>query len=88
MLYICTITNITLYVVYRQVGDRANELSLGSGALAGNAFGVDRTMLSSLLNFPRVTRNSMDATMDRDFVIDFLYWASMTMLHLSRSVQI
>ena len=69
-----------------QTADRANEMTLGSGAIAGNAFGVDRKLLSSLLQFPRVTMNSMDATMDRDFVIDFLYWASTTMLHLSRYV--
>lgn len=59
-------------------------MTLGSGALAGNPFGVDRDFLKSLLAFDRVTANSMDATMDRDFVVDFLYWASMTMTHLSR----
>ena len=66
------------------MSDRANELTLGSGALAGNAFGVDREFLASTLGFPRVSMNSLDSTMDRDFVIDFLYWATMTMMHLSR----
>ncbi|XP_067948161.1 argininosuccinate lyase-like [Watersipora subatra] len=67
-----------------QTANRADELTLGSGALAGNAFGVDRQMLAKELRFSRVSSNSLDATMDRDFVIDFLYWASVTMLHLSR----
>jgi argininosuccinate lyase len=57
---------------------------LGSGALAGNPFGVDRQFLANELGFQDVTPNSMLGVGDRDFVADFLYWASMTMIHISR----
>lgn len=63
---------------------RANLLPLGSGALAGSAFPFDRQEMARRLGFEGVTRNSMDAAGDRDFVLDFLYAASVTMLHLSR----
>ena len=61
-----------------------NLLPLGSGALAGSAFGFDREAMARDLGFDGVTRNSMDVSGDRDFVLDFLYAASVTMLHLSR----
>ncbi|MGD0200107.1 MAG: argininosuccinate lyase [Bryobacteraceae bacterium] len=63
---------------------RANLLPLGSGALAGSGFPFDRAALARDLDFDGLTRNSMDVSADRDFVLDFLYAASTTMLHLSR----
>ena len=63
---------------------RANVLPLGSGALAGSGFPFDREAIARDLGFDAITRNSMDVSADRDFVLDFLYAASTTMLHLSR----
>jgi argininosuccinate lyase len=63
---------------------RANLMPLGSGALAGSGFPFDREALARELGFEGVTRNSMDVSADRDFVLDFLYASSTTMLHLSR----
>ena len=63
---------------------RVNVMPLGSGALAGSGFAFDRDAIAQDLGFDRVTRNSMDVSADRDFALDFLYAASMTMLHLSR----
>src|SRR5260370_1022239 len=63
---------------------RVNVLPLGSGALAGSGFPFDRAGLAADLGFTSVTRNSMDACADRDFALDFLYAASVSMLHLSR----
>ena len=62
----------------------ANVLPLGSGALAGSAFPFDRAQMALDLGFDELTRNSMDVSADRDFVLDFLYAAATTMLHLSR----
>ena len=63
---------------------RVNTLPLGSGALAGNPFGVDRRALAVDLGFERVCPNSMDAVSDRDYVAETMFWASTTMIHLSR----
>lgn len=63
---------------------RVNVLPLGSGALAGNSQGVDRESIADFLGFESVSRNSLDATSDRDFVVEFLSVASMSMMHLSR----
>ena len=63
---------------------RANVLPLGSGALAGSGFPFDREAMARDLGFDAITRNSMDVSADRDFALDFLYAASVTMLHLSR----
>jgi argininosuccinate lyase len=63
---------------------RANLLPLGSGALAGSGFPFDREAIARDLGFDGVTGNSMDVSGDRDFLLDFLYAASVTMLHLSR----
>jgi len=63
---------------------RTNRCPLGSGALAGNAFGVDREFLAEELGFERVTSNSIDATCDRDFVVEFLMWATLTLTHISQ----
>jgi argininosuccinate lyase len=63
---------------------RANLLPLGSGALAGSGFPFDREAIAQDLGFDGVTRNSMDVSGDRDFALDFLYAASVAMIHLSR----
>ncbi len=64
--------------------NQADSLPLGSGACAGNQFGIDRELLSARLGFARLTHNSMDAVSDRDFVCDFLHAASLLLVHLSR----
>jgi argininosuccinate lyase len=63
---------------------RVNVLPLGSGALAGSGFPFDREAMARDLGFAAFSRNSMDVSADRDFVLDFLYAAAATMLHLSR----
>src|SRR5580658_996183 len=63
---------------------RANVLPLGSGALAGSGFPFDREAIARDLGFDAITRNSMDVSADRDFALDFLYAASVAMIHLSR----
>ena len=56
----------------------------GSGALAGSGLPFDREAMAKDLGFGRISANSLDAVSDRDFALDFLYAASVTMLHLSR----
>jgi argininosuccinate lyase len=63
---------------------RANYMPLGSGALAGSGFPHDREAIARDLGFDAITRNSMDVSADRDFALDYLYAASLTMIHLSR----
>jgi argininosuccinate lyase len=67
-----------------QARARANVLPLGSGALAGSGFPFDRPAIAKELGFDTISRNSMDVSGDRDFALDFLYAASIVMLHLSR----
>ncbi len=64
--------------------NRVNVLPLGSGALAGSAFPFDREAIARDLGFDAISKNSMDVSGDRDFALDFLHAAAMTMLHLSR----
>ncbi|OYW86787.1 MAG: argininosuccinate lyase, partial [Sphingobium sp. 32-64-5] len=64
--------------------ERMNECPLGSAALAGTGFPIDRAMTASALGFAEPTANSLDAVSDRDFAMDFLYVCSTTALHLSR----
>ena len=64
--------------------ERVNIMPLGSAALAGATFALDREMVAEELGFDAVSRNSMDAVSDRDFVLDFLYNTSVLMMHLSR----
>ncbi len=61
-----------------------NLLPLGSGALAGSGFPFDREAIAEDLGFEGITRNSMDVSADRDFLLDYLHAASLLMLHLSR----
>ncbi|HYQ61610.1 MAG TPA: argininosuccinate lyase [Desulfatiglandales bacterium] len=63
---------------------RTNVLPLGSAALAGSTFDLDREMVARELGFDAISENSMDAVSDRDFVLDFLFAASVLMMHLSR----
>ncbi len=63
---------------------RVNILPLGSAALAGTTFNLDRDMVAKELDFDGISENSMDAVSDRDFVLDFLYSSSVLMMHLSR----
>jgi argininosuccinate lyase len=63
---------------------RANLLPLGSGALAGSGFPFDREAMARDLGFDGITANSLDVSADRDFALDFLYAAAMTMQHTSR----
>ena len=69
---------------FGQVLDRTNVLPLGSGALAGSGFPFDRRAMADELGFARISANSLDAVSDRDFALDFLHAAAVTMLHLSR----
>jgi len=63
---------------------RIDVLPLGSGALAGTSFPIDREFLARELGFSRISRNSMDAVSDRDFVIEIASSLSTVMMHLSR----
>ena len=63
---------------------RVNVLPLGSAALAGSTFDLDREMVAGELGFDAISENSMDAVSDRDFVLDFLFASSVLTMHLSR----
>ncbi len=69
---------------FRQCVARANVMPLGSAALSGSTFDLDRSMVAAELGFQSVTSNSMDAVSDRDFVLDFMYASSVLCMHLSR----
>lgn len=64
--------------------ERTDEMPLGSGALAGSPYPLDRRYAAKLLGFSRITENSIDAVSDRDFILEFLCAASILMTHLSR----
>ena len=63
---------------------RVNVMPLGSAALAGTSFPIDREALAKSLGFDGVSRNSLDAVSDRDFCVEFLGACSLIMVHLSR----
>jgi argininosuccinate lyase len=63
---------------------RVDILPLGSGAVAGSNFPVDREAIAKELGFARISTNSVDATCDRDFVLEFLSNASILLVHASR----
>lgn len=67
-----------------QLSHRVNVCPLGSGALAGHPFGIDREALATSLGFEDISLNSLDATSDRDFVAEFMSWASLLMVHISQ----
>ena len=63
---------------------RMDEMPLGSGALAGTTYPIDRQSVADALGFARITQNSLDGVSDRDFAIEFLSACSILMMHLSR----
>ena len=67
-----------------EMQERLNTLPLGSAALSGTTYKIDRKSVAKKLGFKSVSNNSMDAVSDRDFVCDFAYACSMIMMHLSR----
>lgn len=69
---------------YGEVLKRTNILPLGSGALAGTTFDIDRELLAKELKMQGITANSMDAVSDRDFVVEFIFTSALLMTHLSR----
>ncbi|NYD88678.1 argininosuccinate lyase [Sphingomonas melonis] len=69
---------------FRDARARMNLCPLGSAALAGTSFPLDRQMTAAALGFDGPTRNSLDAVSDRDFALDYLTAATQTALHLSR----
>ncbi len=66
---------------------RTDVLPLGSGALAGVAYNIDRKFVARQLGFANISRNSLDAVADRDFVVEFEAAASVCMMHLSRMAE-
>jgi len=69
---------------FRQAYHTADVCSLGSAAMAGNSYGLDRHAIATELGFAHVSQNSMDAVSDRDFMLEFLAAASFCMTHLTR----
>ena len=69
---------------FRDARTRLNVMPLGSGALAGTNYPIDRRYTAGLLGFPTVTQNSLDAVSDRDFMIETAAALSIVMMHLSR----
>src|SRR5689334_15471056 len=67
-----------------EVRRRVNVLPLGSAALAGTSYAIDREVVARFLGFDAVSRNSLDAVSDRDFCVEFATAASLVMAHLSR----
>ncbi len=64
--------------------ERIDVMPLGSAALAGAGLSLDRKYVAKLLGFPAISRNSMDAVSDRDFVAEFIFDAALLMTHMSR----
>ncbi len=72
---------------FRRLGgvwESADIMPLGAGALAGTTFPIDREQVAHALNFGRIYENSLDAVSDRDYILEFLSFASILMMHLSR----
>ena len=63
---------------------RADVMPLGSGALAGTTYPLDRSRVAQLLGFSEISQNSMDGVSDRDFMLEYMSSASISMMHLSR----
>jgi argininosuccinate lyase len=68
----------------RECYARVNIMPLGSAALAGTGLPIDRAYVANLLKFREMSKNSMDAVSDRDFVAEFIFAASLIMMHMSR----
>jgi argininosuccinate lyase len=68
----------------QHAAESADTCPMGSGALAGNSFGIDREAIARDLGFSRITANSLDAVSDRDFALDYLFALSGIATHLSR----
>ena len=69
---------------FKNVINNASENPLGSVALAGTSFNIDRNFTSKLLNFTKPTDNSIDGVSDRDYALEFLFVTSLCSMHLSR----
>jgi argininosuccinate lyase len=69
---------------FRDCFKRTNVMPLGSGALAGAGYPIDRDFVARELGFGELSRNSLDAVSDRDFIIEYEAAAAITMMHLSR----
>ena len=69
---------------FRQAYDAADVMVLGSGALAGTTYPLNRERVAELLDFSAVSENSLDGVSDRDYMLDYLAAASICMMHLSR----
>ena len=69
---------------FRDGYKRINVMPLGSAALAGTTYPIDRDYTARLLHFPKVSENSIDSVSDRDFIIEYLSAASLCSIHLSR----
>ncbi|KAG7662933.1 ARG4 [[Candida] subhashii] len=72
------------YKRLQQIQERVNQCPLGSGALAGHPYGIDREFLAKGLGFSSVIGNSLTAVSDRDFVVETLFWCTLFMNHISR----
>jgi len=72
------------YARFTELRARVNVMPLGSAALAGTPYPIDRKWLAKELGFDDISRNSMDAVSDRDYLIEFCANAAMVMMHLSR----
>ncbi len=69
---------------FRRASEMADTLPLGSGALAGTTFPIDRQLVASKLGFAEISPNSLDAVSDRDFALDMIQACAVLMVHLSR----
>ncbi len=69
---------------FEHAATSADACPMGSGALAGNSFGIDRQAIARDLGFSRITANSLDAVSDRDFAVDYLFALVGVATHLSR----
>jgi argininosuccinate lyase len=71
----------------QELKPRISILPLGCGALAGNPFLLDRQFLAKELGFQSIAENSLWGVGDRDFIVEFLMWASLSMTHISRMAE-
>ncbi len=69
---------------FARAQEAADVMPLGSGALAATTYPLDRERVAELLGFSSITMNSLDGVSDRDYLLDWLHAASLTMMHLSR----